>query len=124
MDLLKTIFQIIIGLGLLNVWLVRPNKKTSFRGGGAENMKEEFAIYGLPAWFFWLAGILKVTSGVAMLLGIVIPALVLPAAILISILMLGAVAMHFKVKDPVVKSLPALSMLAMAVFLTWTRLTT
>lgn len=85
-------------------------------------MKEEFATYGLPEWFFWLVGFLKITSAAAMLLGIAIPALIMPAAILVSILMLGAVLMHIKVKDPVVKALPAIGMLAMAVFLVITGL--
>jgi ABC-type uncharacterized transport system permease subunit len=37
--------------------------------------------------------------------------LVFPAALLISILMLGALTMHFKVRDPLKKSLPALIIL-------------
>ena len=39
------------------------------------------------------------------------PPLVLPAAIVVAMLMAGALAMHLKVGDPFKKSLPALSVL-------------
>ena len=42
MDTIIIIFKIIIALGILNVWLLRFNKKTEWRGAGAENMNEEF----------------------------------------------------------------------------------
>ena len=51
------IAQVIVGLGLLNVWLVRFNKSTEYRGGAAANMREEFATYGLPVWFCYLVEI-------------------------------------------------------------------
>ena len=41
------------------------------------------------------------------------PALALPAASVLALLMLGAIAMHLKIQDPLLKSVPALSMLAM-----------
>ncbi|HYN03159.1 MAG TPA: DoxX family protein, partial [Vicinamibacteria bacterium] len=65
-------------------------------------------------WSFYLIGFLKVGSGVALIAGIWMSALVLPAASLIVALMLGALSMHAKVKDPPVKSLPALLMLLMS----------
>lgn len=45
-----TIIQLVIALGILNVWLLRFGKTTAWRGGAAKNMKEEFAVYGLPSW--------------------------------------------------------------------------
>jgi hypothetical protein len=47
------------------------------------------------------------------LAGLWIPEVALPAASLLAALMLGALAMHLKVKDPLLKSIPALAMLAM-----------
>ena len=44
-----------------------------------------------------------------------LPLLVRPAAIGIAILMLGAVVMHVKVRDPAKKSAPALTMLVLSV---------
>jgi len=40
---------------------------------------------------------------------------VAPAAGVVAVLMVGALAMHVKVKDPAKKSVPALLMLAMCV---------
>jgi len=106
--------QIIVALGLLNVWLLRAGSSSEYRGGGAQSLKEEFAEYGLPEWFFYLIGALKLGSAVALLVGIWLPVLVQPAAALVVALMLGAVAMHLKVGDPVKKMLPAAAMLLMS----------
>jgi hypothetical protein len=106
--------QIIVALGLLNVWLLRFNRSTDYRGGEAKNLKEEFEVYGLPAWFCYFVGFLKIGSAIGLLLGFWIPALVLPSAGLVVILMIGAVLMHFKVGDPLKKTIPAICMLLMA----------
>lgn len=113
MNTLVLLLQIIVALGLLNVWLLRFNKATAYRGGQATTMREEFAAYGLPVWFCYLVGFLKVGSALALLAGIFLPELVFPAAAIIAVLMAGALAMHVKVKDPVIKSLPALLVLVM-----------
>ena len=114
METLIQICQIVVGCGLLNVWLLRFNKPTAYRGSTAANMLEEFAAYGLPAWSCYLVGFLKVASAFAFLAGLLYPAVVLPAAIVIAILMAGALAMHIKVGDPFKKSLPALSLLLLS----------
>lgn len=113
METLAQICQIIVGCGLLNVWLLRFNKGTAYRGGSAANMLEEFAAYGLPAWSCYLVGFLKVVSAFALLAGLVpsLSFLVLPAAAIVAALMAGALAMHLKVGDPFKKSVPALSLL-------------
>jgi uncharacterized membrane protein YphA (DoxX/SURF4 family) len=113
METLVQICQIIVGCGLLNVWLLRFNKSTAYRGGTAANMLEEFAAYGLPAWSCYLVGFLKVASAFALLAGLIYPALELPAAIVVAVLMAGAMAMHLKVGDPFRKSVPALSVLVL-----------
>jgi len=59
--------QLVIGLGLLNVWLLRGKKATPCRGGDAQNMREEFAAYGLPPWFMWVIGIVKVTLAILLI---------------------------------------------------------
>ena len=113
------ILQIAAALGLLNVWLLRFEQRTGFRGGDASSMVQEFAAYGLPAWFTYVVGSLKIGAALALIAGIWIPTLVLPAAALISILMLGALAMHIKIGDPLKKSLPALGMLALCLTISW-----
>ena len=117
MKTLVPICQIIVALGLLNVWLLRFNKPTAYRGGTSANMLGEFAAYGLPAWSCYLVGFLKVASAIALLAGLLYPAPVLPAALIVALLMAGAVAMHVKVGDPFKKSVPALSVLALCVII-------
>jgi hypothetical protein len=112
---LSSILQVIVGLGLLNVWLVRARSSTGYRGGAAGSLKEEFAVYGLPDWTFYLVGGLKVVAGVLLIAGIWFPGLVRLPAVVVAVLMVGALAMHAKVKDPLTKSLPALAVLLMSV---------
>ena len=74
---------------------------------------EEFTEYGLPQRLVWIVGSLKVTAATALILSIFIPSLTLPAAALISVLMAGAIAMHVRIKDRLVKSVPAATLLVM-----------
>ena len=53
------ICQIVIALGIVNVWVLRPGRPTRWRPEGAQNMKEEFAKYGLPDWMRKLVGAAK-----------------------------------------------------------------
>lgn len=110
-----SIFQIIIAIGLINVWLVRFNKPTKYRGAGAGNMADEFAAYGLPKWFMYLVGAGKILIATLMIVGFWVPVVVYPASALLVLLMLGAVSMHIKVHDPFIRMVPALLMLVMAV---------
>jgi uncharacterized membrane protein YphA (DoxX/SURF4 family) len=114
-DTIGLILQAIVGLGLLNVWLLRRHSATAYRGGEAKNLKDEFAAYGLPAPMFYIVGGLKIICGVLLLVGLAYPPVVLPAAAVVAVLMMGAVAMHLKVRDPVSKFVPAALMLAMSV---------
>ena len=111
----STTLQVVVALGLLNVWLVRAKAATAYRGGSAQSLKEEFATYGLPEWTFYLVGLLKIGSAVLLLAGIWYPALIKPPALIVAALMVGALAMHAKAKDSPKKYLPALLMLVMSV---------
>lgn len=111
----STTLQVIVALGLLNVWLVRARTPTAYRGGSAQSLKDEFATYGLPDWSFYVVGALKVGSAVLLLIGIWVPALIRPPALIVAALMVGALAMHAKAKDAPTKYLPALAMLVMCV---------
>lgn len=105
--------QIVVGLAILNVWLLRARKATDWRAGNATNMREEFAVYGLPEWFMRVVGVLKVSLAVLLIAGVWLPELTKPAASGLGVLMLGAVVMHFKVGDPVRKSVPAFTVLVL-----------
>ena len=112
---ITSVLQIIVAVGLLNVWLFRYGKNTSYRGGTAKNLKEEFATYGLPPWAHYVVGFLKISSALALIAGLWIPSIAQYAALVVAFLMLGALGMHLKIKDPAKKSVPALLMLVMSV---------
>ncbi|MFN0126716.1 MAG: DoxX family protein [Verrucomicrobiales bacterium] len=105
--------QLIVGLGILNVWLFRARKATPYRGRDSKSLREEFAAYGLPFWFMCVIGVLKVGLALALIAAIWVHSLAQPAAIGLGVLMLGAFVMHLKVKDPVQKALPSVAVLAM-----------
>ena len=103
----KITAQIVIALSIYNVWFLRFNKPTKFRGKNAKSMKDEFLSYGLPSNFVWIIGFLKVTLATLLLVGIIYNEFIFPAAAGMAILMAGAISMHVKVKDELIKSLPA-----------------
>ena len=115
MNYLQYLLQIAAALGILNVWLLRFNRGTEYRGGMASNMSEEFVSYGLPLVAVYIVGFLKIVSAIGLLAGIFLPTLVVPSAILLAALMVGALGMHLKIKDPFKKSIPALAMLTLCV---------
>ena len=117
MEWISIVIQLIIAVSIFNVWVLRFGKPTSWRGGTAKNMKEEFRTYGLPNWFMILIGSLKITLATLLIIGIWVPVLVRPAAIGMGVLMLGAIIMHFKVKDSSIKSLPAFTFLILSIAL-------
>lgn len=112
MDYFLIALQLIVALGILNVWMLRSSKPTPYRGGNAKTMREEFAAYGLPFWFMCLVGVLKIGLALTLIAGIWIHRAAQPAAIALGGLMLGAFFMHLKVKDPIKKAMPSLAVLA------------
>ena len=115
MQIVLIILQIIIALGILNVWLLRFSKPSPWRGGQSKDMKEEFAVYGLPLQVMYFVGFLKIVFALLLIAAIWLPALVLPASLGLAILMAAAVAMHFKAGDPARKSIPAGTVLLLCI---------
>jgi hypothetical protein len=112
---IPAVLQLVVGLGLLNVWLVRPSSPTAYRGGGARSLKEEFAVYGLPSFAFYVVGGLKIASSLVLIAGVWVEELpVTIAAGVVAVLMLGAIAMHVKVGDAPKKAAPAATMLVLS----------
>lgn len=108
------VLQLAVGLGLLNVWLVRARSATDYRGADAKTLKEEFRAYGLPDLAFYVVGGLKVAAGITLLAGVWIDLPVRLAAGVVALLMVGALGMHLKVGDPAKRSLPATLVLLMS----------
>jgi uncharacterized membrane protein YphA (DoxX/SURF4 family) len=117
MTTLTIILNLVIAITLLNVWLIRPNKQTMYRGGDANSMEEEFSAYGLPKWLMYVVGSMKIIIAILLIVGVWIASLNIYCYISLGILMLGAIIMHVKVKDKIIKSVPALSILTLLLVL-------
>lgn len=107
MKLLKKALMLMVSPSVLYVWLFRFNEASIFRGGQASNMIEEFAAYGLNENLVYVVGGLKVLGALGLLGGLFNRKIILPSAILIAVLMFGAIWMHFKIGDEPVKYLPS-----------------
>tara|TARA_B100001146_G_scaffold128782_1_gene112973 strand:- start:141 stop:506 length:366 start_codon:yes stop_codon:yes gene_type:complete len=114
METIGLVAQVIAALWIFNVWILRFNKATEYRGGDAKNMVEEFEAYGLPSWAMYLIGATKLTFAALLLIGVWVDALVRPAAIGLALLMLGAISMHLRVGDRLKKSAPAISVFTLS----------
>ena len=107
---LSKILSVFVGLTIINVWLFRASRSTSFRGGNATNLLEEFTVYGLEDYFL-IIGVIKVSLAIVLILSLYFSKLRLFASLGISTMMLVAVYMHISVGDELIKSLPASSLL-------------
>ena len=111
MKIINTILTAVVSLTVINVWLFRSNRSTSYRGGDATSLLEEFQVYGLEDYFL-IIGIIKVSLAIMLLLSLYFKKLSFFASSGIGIMMLVAVYMHISVGDELIKSMPASVMLA------------
>ena len=117
METITLVLQLVIACVIFSVWLIRPNWNTPYRAGDATNIKEEFAVYGLPDWSVYVVGATKIALAIALLAGYWKSELVVPAAISMAILMAGAVLCHLRIKeDSISRAIPASSMLLISLF--------
>ena len=107
MKYIKQILVLFVSITVLNVWLIRFNNATIFRGGDAANMLEEFIVYGFDKSFLYLIGALKISAALGLIIGLFYKKLIVPCALIIGVLMVGAVVMHFRVSDEIHKFFPA-----------------
>ena len=113
------IIKIISALGILNVWMLRYNKITEYRGGNAKSLKEEFETYGLKLWHMYIIGAIKISTSILFIVSCfseyvnMLDFAVFYGSAIMSLIMMGAILMHLKVNDPFKKSVPAISMLTM-----------
>lgn len=103
MHTLAIALQALVATSIFFVWVVRYG-----------NIVEEFKFYALPDWLRDLVGILKMTAALLMLLGIERPILAVAGGVVVAVLMGGAVFTHIRVKNPVFKMLPSLTLLALS----------
>ncbi|MDG1452388.1 MAG: DoxX family protein [Polaribacter sp.] len=114
--------KIIVGISILNVWLLRKNKATKWRGGTAKNIFEEFQVYGFSKQFCYFIGFLKVSLAIVLLASIQFKTLTLLGALGLSLLLVGSIIMHIKIKDAWYKSFPAFLFLIMNLMIAYTAL--
>ena len=115
MKYIKQILVLFVSITVLNVWLIRFNNATIYRGGDAANMLEEFIVYGFDKSFLYLIGALKISAALGLIIGLFYKKLIVPCALIIGLLMVGAVVMHFRVSDEIHKFIPAGLMLLCSV---------
>lgn len=106
--------QILLALGVYNVWLLRATKATAWRGGNARTLEEEFHAYGLSSETMRLVRACKLLCATALLLGVFSRPITIVAALSLSAFMLAAVVMHAKIHDPLRKAIPASVMLVLS----------
>lgn len=106
-------FKIIVGISILNVWLLQQNKPTRWRGGDAKTIVEEFKVYGFSKNFCYLIGFLKVSLAIILMASIQFEMLTLIGSLGLSALLAGSILMHIIVKDTWYKSFPAFLFIVM-----------
>ena len=117
MEYLKIAIKLIIGLSVLNVWLLRANKATQWRGGSTKSLKEEFKAYGLSEGMMKGIGTIKILLALTILGSIFFSLLENIGAIGMAVMMAGAIAMHIKIKDELKCSLLAFIFLCLSLIL-------
>jgi len=101
------VLKIIVGVSIINVWLIQPNKPSKWRGGDATTITEEFSVYGLSKTFYYIVFAVKVGLAILLLVSIKYDVFSLYSSIGLAALLGGSIAMHLKVKDALFKSFPA-----------------
>ena len=105
--------KLIVGLSILSVWLIQPNKPSKWRGGDATTITEEFSVYGLSKTFYYIVFAVKVGLAILLLVSIKYDVFSLYSSIGLAALLGGSIAMHLKVKDALFKSFPAFLFMVM-----------
>ena len=100
--------QALVAASVFFVWVVRY-----------ANIVQEFKQYGLPDWLRDLVGILKMTFALMLLIGIERSPFAVAGGIGIAALMGAAFVTHLRVKNPVFKMLPSLTLLVFSVVIAW-----
>ena len=108
MHALTISLQALVAASVFFVWVVRY-----------ANIIQEFKQYGLPDWLRDLVGILKMTFSLMLLIGIERSPFAVAGGMGIAALMGAAFVTHLRVKNPVFKMLPSLTLLVFSVVIAW-----
>jgi hypothetical protein len=105
MNIYTTIAQVVIAISVGYVWIFR-----------FDNIVKEFKQYELSDLTRNIVGASKIALATLLIAGIWFPALVFIPALVMAFLMICAQFFHFKVKNPWLKHLPSLILLALSLF--------
>jgi len=104
-DLAVTL-QALVAASVFFVWVVRY-----------PNIVVEFQQWKLPDWLRDSVGIVKLTFALMLVIGIDRGRFAIGGGIGLSLLMLAAFATHLRVKNPIVKMLPSLTLLVLSMLI-------
>jgi hypothetical protein len=102
------LIQLTLGLSVAYVWTFRYF-----------NVVKEFTLFGLSDLTRNLVGVSKIALATLIVAGIWYPSLVQVPAVLMGLFMVAAQYFHFSVKNPLVKHIPSLILLALSAILAW-----
>jgi uncharacterized membrane protein YphA (DoxX/SURF4 family) len=106
MQNLTIALQALVVASVFFVWTVRY-----------QNIVQEFKHYGLPDWLRDLVGILKLTLALLLLIGIEHRPFAVAGGLGIAALMICAFVTHLRVKNPVPKMVPSLTLLVLSLII-------
>lgn len=116
---ISDMLQLVVGVSILVVWVGRSTRPTAYRVGDASTLSEEFTEAGIPIWVYDVLRILKPIFAFLLIIGIVYDPFFLPCLTFTTVVMIGAVYAHIKVRDHISKWWPA-AMLLMFCFVIFT----
>ena len=108
---LSDMLQLIIGVSIMFIWIVRTTTASAYRVGGARTLSQEFAEAGFTEWVYQVMRILKPIFAFLLVIGIVYEPFFIPCMTFTTLAMIGAVYTHVKVRDNIKKMIPAITLL-------------
>ena len=114
---ISDLLQLVVGLSILIVWIWRSTKPSAYRVGGAQTLAEEFTEAGVPEWVYDVLRILKPIFAFLLVIGIVYKPFFFPCLTFTTLVMMGAVGAHLKVRDSFMKWWPAATLLLFCVII-------
>ena len=107
MSTLIIIVQVVLGLLFVAIG--------SMTVAGRKMFVENFQRFGYPQWFRVVTGALEVLGGLGLLIGIWIPWLAALASAGLTLVMLGAILTHLRIREPLQKIVLPIVMGALAI---------
>ena len=103
-EYVKIAAQIVIAISIYNVWFFGLTTH-KIQGGDAQSKRMNLLLMDFQ--IIHLGNCFPKALATLLLIGIYFNSLVFPASVGMALLMVGAITMHVKVKDDIIKSLPA-----------------